>query len=450
MDNLENIQDMPEFEPVAETEDFLPDEAVCEAPVYEEPEFEQIPEMIEETIIEEEKPKKKKGKGGKFFFMTLSCLLALAIVVTGAVGAVVYLQMTWGDEIKRNEQLIHQMQQTIEELREEIKDNSYTGNGNSVSGTPNESVNGLTPGQVYAQSVDSIVTVSATVRGTMGQQGTSTGSGFIISEDGYIVTNYHVVEGATSVSVTLHNSEEHRAEIVGYDNANDVAVLKINGQNLPFLKAGSSDDLIVGDQVVAIGNPLGELTSTMTVGYVSAKDRVITTDGSRINMIQTDAAINSGNSGGPLLNMKGEVVGITTAKYSGTSSSGATIEGISFAVPMDDVWKKITDLRDFGYITGAALGVMVHDMDQQTAIYYGLPMGAYVTEVNAGGAAEKAGVQARDIIVGIGDDPVTSLNELTRVLEQYSGGENTTITVWRAGREVTLNITLDARTPDFK
>jgi serine protease Do len=357
--------------------------------------------------------------------------------------------MTWGDEIKRNEQTIHQMQQTIDQLREEIRENSFTGNGNSVSGTPNENGESLTPAQVYAQSVDSIVTVSATVKGTLGQQGTSTGSGFVIAEDGYVVTNHHVVEGAISVKVALHNSQEYKAEVVGYDAANDVAVLKIEAQGLKLLKAGSSDDLIVGDQVVAIGNPLGELTSTMTVGYVSAKDRVIKTDGVRINMIQTDAAINSGNSGGPLLNMKGEVVGITTAKYSGTTSSGATIEGISFAVPMDDIWKKITDLRDYGYITGAALGVMVHDVDQKTAIYYGLPMGVYVTEVNAGGAAEKAGVLPRDIIVGIGDDPITSRNELDRVLEQYSGGESTTITVWRAGREVTLDITLDARTPDF-
>jgi S1-C subfamily serine protease len=133
------------------------------------------------------------------------------------------------------------------------------------------------------------------------------------------------------------------------------------------------------------------------------------------------------------------------------SDIGKLFESIrgATAVPIDDVWKKITDLRDHGYITGAALGVMVHDVDQQTAIYYGLPMGAYVTEVNAGSAAERAGVQARDIIVSIGEDPITSLNELDRVLEKYSGGENTTISVWRGGKEITLDITLDARTPDF-
>ena len=162
-------------------------------------------------------------------------------------------------------------------------------------------------------------------------------------------------------------------------------------------------------------------------------------------MLQTDAAINSGNSGGPLFNMKGEVVGITTAKYSGTTTSGATIEGIGFAIPMDDVLKKITDLRDYGFITGAALGVMVHDVDKATAEYYGLPMGAYVVEVVAGNCAAAAGVQPKDIIVAVGDDMVTSLNELSRVLEQYRGGEQTTITVWRGGKEVVLDITLDPR-----
>jgi serine protease Do len=337
------------------------------------------------------------------------------------------------------------MQQTIEDLREEIKDNSFTGNGNSLSGTPNTNTEGLTPAQVYAQSVDSIVLVSATITRVTGQMGKSTGSGFVISEDGYVVTNYHVVDGASSVSVTLHNGLQHKAKVVGFDNANDVAVLKIEAKGLDCLTVGSSSDLIVGDQVVAIGNPLGELTSTLTVGYISARDRDVNTDGSVINMLQTDAAINSGNSGGPLFNMKGEVVGITTAKYSGTTNSGATIEGIGFAIPMDDVLKKITDLRDYGYITGAALGVMVHDMDKKTAEYYGLPMGAYVVEVVAGNCAAAAGVLPKDIIIAIGDDMVTSLNELSRVLEQYQGGEQTTITVWRGGREVVLDITLDAR-----
>lgn len=434
MDEMEYTQELPTEEP-------------AQQPVDEQPAAE--PEMAceeQEVILVE--PVKKKKRGAKIFRAILSCFLTLVIVAVGSGATAVYLHQYWGDEIKRNEQMIHQMEMTIADLKEQIRDNSFTGNGNSVSGTPNTNADGLTPAQIYAQNVKSVVAISATVTGNvLGQetQGTSSGSGFILSADGYVVTNYHVVENASKVAVITHDGIQHPAHLIGGDSSNDIAVLKIEVQGLQPVKLGSSDDLIVGDQVVAIGNPLGELISTLTVGYISARDRDVNTDGSVINMLQTDAAINSGNSGGPLFNMKGEVVGITTAKYSGTTNSGATIEGIGFAIPMDDVLKKITDLRDYGYITGAALGVMVHDMDKKTAEYYGLPMGAYVVEVVAGNCAAAAGVLPKDIIIAIGDDMVTSLNELSRVLEQYQGGEQTTITVWRGGREVVLDITLDAR-----
>lgn len=429
MDEMEYAQEMPTEEPVEQPA--AEPEVVCQ----------------EQEAVSEE-PVKKKKRGAKIFRAILSCFLTLVIVAAGSGATAVYLHKYWGDEIKRNEQLIHQMELTISDLQQQIQDNSFTGNGNSVSGTPNTNAEGMTPAQVYAQNVKSVVAISATVtENVLGQttQGTSTGSGFVLSENGYVVTNYHVVENASSVAVTTYDGMQHPAKMIGGDSSNDIAVLKIEVQGLQPVKLGSSDDLIVGDQVVAIGNPLGELTSTLTVGYISARDRDVNTDGSVINMLQTDAAINSGNSGGPLFNMKGEVVGITTAKYSGTTNSGATIEGIGFAIPMDDVLKKITDLRDYGFITGAALGVMVHDMDRKTAEYYGLPMGAYVVEVVAGNCAAAAGVMPKDIIIAVGDDMVTSLNELSRVLEQYSGGEQTTITVWRGGKEVVLNITLDPR-----
>ena len=434
MDDQEYMENVPEQEPVTPAME----EPVCEEDISEPIE---VPDEVPEQ-------RQKKRKCGKIVKTILSGLLTLALVAVGCGATAILLQMHWGDEIKRNEQLVHQMQQTIEELREEIRDNSFTGNGNSISGTPNVNEGGLTPAQVYAQNVQSIVAISSKITGNIYGQTTeasSSGSGFIISEDGYIVTNYHVVQNASAITVITHDAYQYSAALVGSDSANDIAVLKVEAQGLRPVKMGSSDDLIVGDQVVAIGNPLGELTSTLTVGFVSAMDRNINTDGTVINMIQTDAAINSGNSGGPLFNMNGEVVGITTAKYSGTTNSGAVIEGIGFAIPMDDVRKKITDLRDYGYITGASLGVMVHDMDQKTAEYYGLPMGAYVVEVVVGNCAEAAGVLAKDIIIAIGDHPVTSLNELSRVLEMYAGGEQTTITVWRSGKEVVLDITLDAR-----
>ena len=175
-----------------------------------------------------------------------------------------------------------------------------------------------TPQQVYAMNVDAVVAVTSVgTTTTFGQTSktTSSGSGFIVSANGFVVTNYHVIEGGKEIKVITSDSVVHKAMVVGYDETNDVAVLKVEGENFPAVVLGSSDELNVGDQVMAIGNPLGELTSTLTVGYVSAKDRVINTDGTYINMLQTDAAINSGNSGGPLFNLYGEVIGITTAKY---------------------------------------------------------------------------------------------------------------------------------------
>ena len=309
-----------------------------------------------------------------------------------------------------------------------------------------------TPRMVYENNAKSVVAVSSTVQSTVyGQtrEGTSSGSGFIISADGYVVTNYHVVEGATAVTVTVSTGDEYEATVIGSDSVNDVALLKVDASGLPAVKIGSSDKLAIGDMVCAIGNPLGSLTATLTVGYVSGKDRQVTTDNSTINMIQTDAAINSGNSGGPLFNMYGEVVGITSAKYSGTTSSGASIEGISFAIPIDDVMSIISDLQEYGYVTGAYLGVTVQDTDAAAAKLYGMPTGAYVNSVVDGGSADRAGVQPKDIIIGLGDIEVTNRTELTRALRRFKAGDETTITVIRSGERITLNITLDEKPKDL-
>lgn len=309
-----------------------------------------------------------------------------------------------------------------------------------------------TPRMVYENNAQSVVAVSSTVQSTVyGQtrEGTSSGSGFIISADGYVVTNYHVVEGATAVTVTVSTGDEYEATVIGSDQVNDVALLKVEASGLPAVKIGSSDKLAIGDMVCAIGNPLGSLTATLTVGYVSGKDRQVTTDNSTINMIQTDAAINSGNSGGPLFNMYGEVVGITSAKYSGTTSSGASIEGISFAIPIDDVMSIISDLQEYGYVTGAYLGVTVQDTDAAAAKLYGMPTGAYVNSVVDGGSADRAGVQPKDIIIGLGDIEVTNRTELTRALRRFKAGDETTITVIRSGERITLNITLDEKPKDL-
>ena len=375
----------------------------------------------------------------------VSAVLALALVVGSCGLTYAAVNNKWEDKMQEATASISSMQQQLNALRS-------SGSVSATNVTYAVSPEGAqTPRMVYENNAKSVVAVSSTIRSTVyGQtrEGTSSGSGFIISDDGYVVTNRHVVEGATDVTVTLSTGDEYTAKVIGSDSLNDVALLKVEATGLPAVKLGSSDKLAIGDMVCAIGNPLGSLTATLTVGYVSGKDRQVTTDNSTINMIQTDAAINSGNSGGPLFNMYGEVVGITSAKYSGTTSSGASIEGISFAIPIDDVMSIIDDLQEYGYVTGAYLGVTVTDTDAAAAKLYGMPTGAYVNSVEDGGAADRAGVQPKDIIIGLGDTDISNRTELTRVLRRFKAGDTTTITVIRSGERMTMDITLDEKPRD--
>ena len=304
---------------------------------------------------------------------------------------------------------------------------------------------GLTPAQVYARNVGSVVAISCDASMTLNGQrmaATVTGSGFILSSDGYIVTNYHVVEDASSVTVTTQSDESFEATVIGHDTTADMALLKVEAQNLQAVTLGSSSELMIGDMVVAIGNPLGTLNATQTVGYISGINRQISSDNNYTTMLQTDAAINSGNSGGPLFNMKGEVIGITTAKYSGTSSSGASIEGIGFAIPIDDLKRNLEELQTKGYISSAYLGIMGMDVDPDAVKNYGIPSGAYVDSVEAGSPAAQSGIQAKDIITALGSQKITSFSDLARILRSFSPGDETTVTVYRGGKELTLDITL--------
>ncbi|MBP3673175.1 MAG: trypsin-like peptidase domain-containing protein [Oscillospiraceae bacterium] len=392
------------------------------------------------------KPPKKKKKGSGRVWKTILASVLTVVLVAGGCGITAWMVNDhWSAKTQR---MTESFNEQIADLQEQIDANSNAAMGNSVSGSPVSTDGGLTPSQVYAQNVGSVVAISnQSTTNYFGQisETASSGSGFILTEDGYVVTNYHVVEGATKLTVLTYDSAEYEAQLIGYDENNDIAILKIEAEGLQAATIGSSDDLIVGDQVVAIGNPLGELTSTLTVGYISAKERIVTSDNTQINMMQTDAAINPGNSGGPLFNMKGEVIGITTAKYSGSTSSGASIEGIGFAIPIDDVIGMIESYRDFGYDNGAYLGVMVRTVDSETSSMYGLPLGSYVESVTAGSCAETAGIQPKDIIIGIGDYTVESNVDLTRSLRKFSAGDTTTIKVYRGGQEVTLTITLDEK-----
>lgn len=307
----------------------------------------------------------------------------------------------------------------------------------------------MEPAEVYASTVNSVVSINTTATaGTniFGQtvETASAGSGFIISSDGYIVTNYHVVKGATSVKVTLYSGDTYDATVIGGDSDYDVAVIKINASGLPAVTLGNSADVNVGDTVLAIGNPLGELTFSMSQGIVSCCDRAINVDGTPFNMIQADASINPGNSGGPLVNLYGEVVGIVSAKYS--SYSNTTVEGLGFAIPISDVQAIITDIIENGQVTGKAyLAIKAGTMTEQMAAQYDIDIteGVFVYSTESGGAGEKAGLQLGDVITKLNDTAITSMTDLTMAKKSYKAGDTVTLTVYRSGEYITLDLTFD-------
>ena len=307
----------------------------------------------------------------------------------------------------------------------------------------------MEPAEVYASTVNSVVSINTTATaGTniFGQtvETASAGSGFIISSDGYIVTNYHVVKGATSVKVTLYSGDTYDATVIGGDSDYDVAVIKINASGLPAVTLGNSADVNVGDTVLAIGNPLGELTFSMSQGIVSCCDRAINVDGTPFNMIQVDASINPGNSGGPLVNLYGEVVGIVSAKYS--SYSNTTVEGLGFAIPISDVQAIITDIIENGQVTGKAyLAIKAGTMTEQMAAQYDIDIteGVFVYSTESGGAGEKAGLQLGDVITKLNDTAITSMTDLTMAKKSYKAGDTVTLTVYRSGEYITLDLTFD-------
>ena len=309
----------------------------------------------------------------------------------------------------------------------------------------------MTDAEVYAANVNSVVSINTT--GTAGTnffgqpvQTASAGSGFVLTKDGYIVTNYHVVEGADTVTVTMYNGDEYDAKYVGGDEDYDIAVIKVEAEDLQAVTVGDSDTLNVGDHVLAVGNPLGELTFSMSGGMVSSVNRAINVSGTPFNMIQTDASINPGNSGGPLFNSYGEVVGLVSAKYS-SASNEESVEGLGFAIPINDVIAMIQDIMTNGYVTNKPyLGITGGSMTEQMAAQfrYDIDSGVFVYSVEEGGAADKAGLQMGDVIVKVGDKDITSMEDLNVVKKQYSAGDTATFTVYRDGQEMTVEVTWDA------
>ena len=312
----------------------------------------------------------------------------------------------------------------------------------------------LTTAEIYAKYVNSCVGITVDIVSTnvFGQTvtGAAAGSGFVITEDGYILTNYHVIDGANSIKVTFDNGKEYTATYVGGEEKNDIAVIKVDATGLTPVVIGKSSDMLVGEQVTTIGNPLGELTVSESTGIISALDRSITmSDGRQMNMIQTDCAINSGNSGGPLFNSHGEVIGIVSAKYSsGSNSSSASVEGLGFAIPMDDVASMVSDLVKNGYVTGKPImGISVADVDESVTSY-GVPQGAIIRVVTPDLCGAKAGLQAGDIVTKIDNTDVTSASDLTSAIGNYKPGDKVTLTIFRSGETKTVEVTLEESTPE--
>ena len=306
----------------------------------------------------------------------------------------------------------------------------------------------MTMPEVYASNVNSVVSinVSATTN-YFGQtvQTAASGTGFFITEDGYILTNHHVISDASSVKVTLYNGETYDATVIGSDEDYDIAVLKIDVTGATPVVLGDSSKVAIGESVAAVGNPLGELTFSMSEGIVSCVNRAINVDGTPFNMIQVDCSINPGNSGGPLFNSYGEVIGIVSAKYS--SYSNTTVEGIGFAIPINDVVSLVKDIMTNGYVTNKAyMGITPQTMTAQMAqqYRYDVTEGVFVCSVDPDSAAAKAGLRLGDVITKMDDKTISSYEDLVAAKKSYSAGDTVTLTVYREGKTIEVPLTFDA------
>ncbi|MCR5061045.1 MAG: trypsin-like peptidase domain-containing protein [Saccharofermentans sp.] len=362
--------------------------------------------------------------------VALCCSVAGGVAGAGGVMALDYLR----DAAVVNEEAVQSVDSTLVEGRHRTSamNVSYVDNGTKLSAS-----------EIYAANVNSTVGISTSVTTNyFGYRttGAVAGSGFILTSDGYIITNYHVVDGGSDIKVTTYDDTEYDAELVGYDESNDIAVLKVDAKGLNPVVLGNSGELNVGDGVVAIGNPLGELTFSLTSGTVSALNRRITIENQSMNLIQTDCAINSGNSGGALFNDYGEVIGIVNAKYSGNSLTGS-IDNIGFAIPISDVRDEIESIITEGCVYKPYIGVSIYN-DTRVAQQAD---GAVVYSVEKGSPAAQAGLEAMDVITAVNGTEISGYSDLVAILSSGKEGEKVALTVERDGETIELTVTLGVR-----
>ncbi len=373
-----------------------------------------------------QQPAKPPRKGRRTLLRVLACVGVVALGFGGGIGGAVLASRTG---LTGGQVVVQQVQ----------RDTSDATNANSTDGT-----------SMSLQQISSVVSPSVVAITTEQMSGSQTwfggyyvqsgaGSGVIISQDGYILTCAHVVDGATSVKVQLQNGETYDASIVGSDATSDIAVIKIEATGLTPAVIGDSDALAVGETVVAVGNPLGTLSNTVTDGIISALNREVTVEDNDMTLLQTNASISPGNSGGGLFNANGELIGVVNAK-----SSYSEAEGIGFAIPIDSAMEIAQQLIENGAVIRPALGVKILDvMDANTANQLGVSAtGVYVVEVTAGGGAEAAGVQAGDRIIAVDDTAVSSSNSVKSYLADKQVGDTVNLQVEREGKVLTLTVIL--------
>lgn len=398
------------------------------------PEDTELPEYF---VPEQKKAKKKREPMPRSWFWRSACLCLVCALIGGLLGGAV-------------------MSNRVSSQEPPIQTSSGSTDAPQSSSVPTTPISSgsKSANDIYSLGCQQSVGIKTEVTTTnwFGQKSSTavSGSGFVVTADGYIMTNYHVIEYAYNydydVTVMFYDGTGYKAEIVGVEPDSDVAVLKIDAAGLNPVTIGDSDAIDVGDIVYAIGNPLGELAFSMTTGSISALDRTITTAQNQpaINMFQIDAAVNSGNSGGPLYNTNGEVIGIVTAKYESTG-----VEGLGFAIPINDAVDLANDLITKGYVTGKAyMGVSVDTRYTSVyADYYKMPVGAYIFNVEQGSAAEKCGLSNGDIITQLGSKTIGGYSDLESAIRSYKAGDSAELKIYRANDYMTLTIVFDEAKP---
>ena len=405
------------------------------------------------------KPDRRPHKGVTLTQM-IACLLVMAVLSSGLTA----LLLKGGNTTSQAESTTTTQDNTIvvDESKSNTEDSTQSQQADTARPSENLQVSSattLTPAitsSVIQNSMSSVVGIylSATTinyTGASEEEDLGSGSGVIITSDGYIITNNHVVEGGQNIRVCLQDGSEYEATLIGTDSYSDLAVIKIDATGLPAATLGTSSNMTVGDPVFAIGNPLGVLSSSVSQGIISGLDRTINVDGHNMTLMQTDAAVNPGNSGGGLFNANGELIGIVNAK-----SYGLDVEGIGFAIPMDTAKSIIMDLIDLGYVTGRPyLGISMQDVALRFGSGYSsnpffsfggnYVTGVQVVAVEEGSPAQNAGLQVNDVIVGLNDQEITGTSQLSALLYEYKVGDTVTISVLRGNETQQLSVTLGSR-----